>query len=133
MILYTLRCCDDHEFEAWFRDGRAFDQQAKAGEVSCPQCGSTEIVKAPMAPSVGRKRSEPTAADFRRALQMVRKHVETHCEHVGERFADEARKIHKGEAPARGIYGDATDDQHRALVDEGIEVQRLPWVPPNDA
>jgi len=133
MILYSLRCSADHEFEAWFRDGRTFDRQAKAAEIACPECGDTEIVKAPMAPSVGRKRSEPSAADVRRLLQQVRKHVETNCEHVGERFAEEARKIHCGEAPARGIYGDATDEEHQSLREEGIEVHRVPWVPPNDA
>ena len=133
MILYTLRCSADHRFEAWFRDGATYDAQAKAGKIACPECGDDEIEKAPMAPSVGRSRGEPSPAQIRRLLQQVRKHVESNCEHVGEKFAEEARKIHKGEAPARGIYGDATPEQHRDLIDEGIEVQRIPWVPPNDA
>jgi len=133
MILYTLRCGADHEFEAWFRDGATYDAQAGACEIACPQCGDTEIEKAPMAPRLARTRSEPSPTQLRRLLQQVRRHVETNCDNVGDKFADEARKIHKGEAPPRGIYGDATEEEHRSLSDEGIEVHRIPWVPPNDA
>jgi hypothetical protein len=133
MILYTLRCSSDHEFEAWFRDGATYEAQAAAGEIACPECGDLEIEKAPMAPRVARSRPEPSPADVRRLLQQVRKHVETNCDYVGDKFADEARKIHKGDADKRGIYGEATDAEHRELTEEGIEVHRVPWVPPNDA
>lgn len=133
MILYTLRCSADHEFEAWFRDGTAYERQAARGDICCPECGNSTIEKAPMAPSVARSKSEPSPADVRRLLQQVRKHVETNCEYVGEKFADEARKIHKGEGDKRGIYGEASDAEHRELTEEGIEVHRIPWVPPNDA
>jgi hypothetical protein len=70
---------------------------------------------------------------MRRMLQQLRKHVETHCEHVGERFAEEARRIHRGEAAVRGIYGEASEADSRALAEEGIEVARIPWVPASDA
>ncbi|HXP77067.1 MAG TPA: DUF1178 family protein [Stellaceae bacterium] len=133
MILYTLRCAADHEFEAWFRDGATYEAQSAAGEIACPECGDVEIEKAPMAPRVARSKAEPSPADVRRLLQQVRKHVETNCEYVGDKFADEARKIHKGDADKRGIYGEATDAEHRELTEEGIDVHRVPWVPPNDA
>lgn len=133
MILFSLRCSADHEFEAWFRDGATYESQAAGGEIACPECGETDVQKAPMAPRVAKRKSDLSPADFRRMLQQVRKHVETNCEYVGNKFADEARKIHKGQADKRGIYGEASDAEHRALTDEGIEVHRVPWVPPNDA
>jgi hypothetical protein len=75
----------------------------------------------------------PSPAQLRHMLQAVRRHVETSCENVGDRFAAEARAIHRGEAEARGIYGDATQEEAQALADEGIEVARIPWVAPTDA
>jgi len=133
MILYTLRCEAEHEFEAWFRDGAAYDTQAEAGEIACPHCGSTEIDKAPMAPRVARPRAEPTPAQMRRMLQQVRQHVEANCDYVGDKFAEEARAMHEGKIEHRGIYGEATDAEHEELAEEGIEVHRIPWLPPNDA
>ena len=133
MILFTLRCSAGHEFEAWFRDGAAYEAQAAADEVACPECGETTVVKAPMAPSVARTRAEPSPAEVRRALQTLRRHVETNCDYVGDKFAEEARKIHKGESERKGIYGEATPQESRELAEEGIEVARIPWVPPNDA
>jgi hypothetical protein len=151
MILFTLRCDKGHEIEAWFRDNAAYKRQHTRGEIACPECGSNKIGKAPMAPRLGRSRGDmapvpvpapsrpatperaPTPTEFRRALQQMRRYVETNCEHVGPRFAEEARKIHNGEAPSRGIYGDATDAESEALADDGIEVARIPWVPTSDA
>lgn len=133
MILYTLRCEAEHQFEAWFRDGATYDTQVAEGEIACPHCGSTGIDKAPMAPSVARPRAEPTPAQVRRMLQQVRQHVEANCDYVGDKFADEARAMHEGKSERRGIYGEASDEEHRELAEEGIEVQRIPWVPPNDA
>ena len=133
MILYSLRCGRDHEFEAWFRDGATYDAQVSAGEIACPECGDAEIEKAPMAPRVARSRSEPSPTDVRRLLQQIRKHVETNCDYVGDKFAAEVRKIHEGEADSREIYGEATDEEHRELAEDGIEVHRIPWVAPNDA
>jgi len=137
MILFKLRCAAEHEFEAWFRDGALYERQVARGEIACPQCGDSAIEKAPMAPRVARKDRTPPAppspAQLRHMLQAVRRHVETSCENVGDRFAAEARAIHRGEAEARGIYGDATQEEAQALADEGIEVARIPWVAPTDA
>ena len=137
MILFKLRCAAEHEFEAWFRDGAAFERQARRGEIACPDCGNAAIEKAPMAPRVARpdsaQKAPPSPAQLRQMLQTLRRHVETSCENVGDRFAEEARAIQRGEAEARGIYGDATQTEAQALADEGIEVARIPWVAPNDA
>jgi hypothetical protein len=134
MILFKLRCAAEHEFEAWFRDGAAYERQAARGEIACPECGNSTIEKAPMAPRVARQdRTPPSPAQLRHMLQAVRRHVEASCENVGDRFAEEARAIHRGEAEARSIYGDATKDEAQALADEGIEVACIPWVAPSDA
>jgi hypothetical protein len=134
MILFRLKCASDHEFEGWFRDNDAFDRQQASGDLTCPVCGDKSVEKALMAPRLGRsEKRAPSPAEMRRALQELRKQVETHCDYVGPGFADEARKIHRGETPARGIYGEATPVESRALADEGIEVACIPWVPPNDA
>jgi hypothetical protein len=136
MILFTLRCDNGHEIEAWFRDGAAYERQHARGQVTCPDCGSSAVEKAPMAPRLARASREttpPSPAELRRHLQQLRRHVEDHCEHVGARFAEEARKIHRGEAEVRGIYGQATDAESRDLAEEGIEVARIPWVPASDA
>ena len=163
MILFTLRCGKGHEIEAWFRDNAAYERQHARGEIACPKCGSRTVAKAPMAPRLARSRGDkepvaradaapksrkdaapalaqtatperpPTAAEVRRALQQLRRYVETHSEHVGPRFAEEARKIHRGEAQERSIYGEASDAESEALADDGIEVARIPWVPTSDA
>ena len=140
MILFKLKCAADHEFEGWFRDGATFDRKNARGRVSYPKCGSSEIERAPMAPRPLRAaatpnadQTPPRAEEVRRALQVLRRHVETHCENVGSQFATEARAIHNGTSKARGIYGDATPEESRALVDDGIDFQTIPWVPPSDA
>ncbi|HLY55298.1 MAG TPA: DUF1178 family protein [Stellaceae bacterium] len=130
MIRYELRCGADHEFEGWFRNSAGFDEQLSAGELTCPVCGATEIVKAPMAPAV--TRSAPQI-DPRTVLRALRKAVESNADNVGERFAEEARRIHYGETEARAIYGDATREETEALSDEGIEIAVIPWVPLGDA
>ena len=139
MILFKLRCSAEHEFDGWFRDGATYERQAARGHVACPECGSTTVGKAPMAPRVARADSgqdqqpPPSPEQLRQMLRHVRQHVESTCDYVGERFADEARRIHRGEAEARGIYGEANEADSQALDDEGIEVARIPWVPVNDA
>lgn len=140
MILFKLKCDAGHEFEGWFRDGATFDRQNARGQVGCPQCGSDEIDKAPMAPRPLRvthtpsaDQTPPRAEDVRRALQVLRRHIETNCENVGSRFAAEARAIHNGTSKAHGIYGDSTPEESRALADDGIDFQTIPWVPPSDA
>ena len=165
MILFVLKCVAGHEFDAWFRDNAAYDRQHRRGFVSCPDCGSRKVEKAPMAPRLGRSRGDavtpastpipgaeeaseavtaastegqvsdapPSPAQLRRALQILRRHVEQTCDYVGPTFAKEARRIHNGEVEARGIYGEATSDERQALLDDGIEVTGIPWVPSSDA
>jgi hypothetical protein len=136
MILFTLRCAAGHEFEGWFPDGDSFEAQQKAGEIACPDCGDSKVEKALMAPNIGRshKKSQPISpAQMRVALSELRRQVETNCDYVGERFAEEARKIHYGEVDPRGIYGEATSEESRELADEGISFGRIPWVPTTDA
>lgn len=138
MILFKLKCAAAHEFEAWFRDGATYERQAGRGLISCPNCGDSTIEKAPMAPRVARAAAAepaapPSPAQLRRMLQQLRQHVEASCDYVGERFAEEARRIHKGEAEARGIYGETSETESQALADEGIDVARIPWVPSSDA
>jgi hypothetical protein len=136
MILFTLRCASGHEFDGWFRDGDGFEAQQKAGEITCPQCGDARVEKALMAPNIARSRGKSPAlspAQLRAALVELRRQVETNCDYVGERFAEEARKIHYGEADPHGIYGEASADESKELAEEGIEVGRIPWISPTDA
>ncbi len=147
MILYELKCQDGHGFEAWFRDGATYDAQASAGEIACPVCGNTGIVKAPMAPRIAKRPigdraveqrpdtapSGPEAStmmvsgEIRARLEALRRHVEENCDSVGDDFAEEARRIHYGEVPHRDIYGEATEDEAAELADEGVAFARIPW------
>ncbi|MBT5264294.1 MAG: DUF1178 family protein [Rhodospirillaceae bacterium] len=162
MILYQLRCENDHQFEAWFRDSAAYDQQAKRRLLSCAVCGTAKVEKAMMAPSVSKTASEKhakpaqgakrdatksggtkrddkqvaapdQAAEMRQQLRDLKAKVEESCDYVGPRFAEEARKIHYGETEAHGIYGESTAEESRELKDEGIEFATVPWVRDTDA
>ncbi|MSO76981.1 MAG: DUF1178 family protein [Alphaproteobacteria bacterium] len=148
MIVYRLACKNEHVFDVWFKDGRACDDQVAGRKVVCPECGSRRVAKAMMAPRVKKSEaalavaasapvatspSEMTPVQMGAALRELRRHVEANCEHVGDRFAEEARKIHKGERERRDIYGEATQAAAEALIDDGIEVNHLPWVPLHDA
>jgi hypothetical protein len=161
MIHYQLRCSQQHEFDGWFKDSAAFDRQAQRGLVDCPVCGDVKVARALMAPAVATREvarvapaepvpaqaptaSAPTAsapamaaagkvpAHMRAMLQRLRAEVEKNCDYVGPAFAEEARKIHRGESDRRGIYGETTPEQADSLADEGIEVARIPWVPRAD-
>lgn len=139
MIKYALRCKDGHQFEAWFASSAAYDKLATAGQVLCTNCGSADVSKAPMAPSIvaGRTASErtPVAAPepgHREAVELMRKlksFVEQNSEYVGPRFAEEALKIHYEEAEPRGIRGEASENELRALHEEGVEFYPLPVMP----
>ena len=147
MIRYDLICAGGHEFDGWFSNSAAFDEQARKGLVSCVHCGSTRIEKQLMAPGIpvkSNRKAEPAekvkpmlagaALSLReqKLIQMmrdVRKAVEENAEYVGDRFADEARKIHYEEAEKRGIYGETTSDDAKALIEEGIEIHPLPVLP----
>jgi hypothetical protein len=133
MIRFSLRCASGHEFEAWFHNGEGYEAQQRAGEIACPECGDTQVEKGLMAPNIGKVREQPpmTPARMRQMLVQMRKQVEQNCDYVGPQFAEEARKIHYGEAGPHGIYGEASEDESRALADEGIEFGRIPWIGPD--
>ena len=160
MIHYQLRCSQDHEFDGWFKDSAGFERQAKRGLVECPVCSDTKVERALMTPAVSKREKKvareeapapvpaPSAppqppaepmlaggkvpAEVVALLQRVRAEVEKSCDYVGPQFADEARKMHRGESDKRGIYGETTPDEAEALADEGIEVNSIPWVPRAD-
>lgn len=151
MIHYQVRCSLGHEFDGWFKDSGTFDRQVKRGLVECPMCGDRGVVRALMAPALPRAAAPPAplspapAAEakkepgkvvstgkmpdqMRAALQRMRAEIESNCDYVGPAFADEARRIHRGESERRGIYGEASQEQAEALSEEGIPVSRIPWV-----
>src|ERR1043166_4430331 len=129
MILFTLRCASGHEFEAWFRDGEGFETQQHAGEITCPHCGDSQVEKAVMAPNIGRSRDKAppiSPTQMRAALLELRRQVETNCDYVGERFAEEARRIHYGETDPHALYGEGRTEKKRGAPGEGIEFGRIP-------
>lgn len=133
MIKYRLICESDHEFEGWFRDSADYDVQSEDGFIECPSCGTGSVRKAVMAPAVARTdgggRSERLAAvhdDLARAVARARDYVEKNFDYVGEKFPEEARKIHYGETDERPIYGEATGKEVKALIEEGVQVAPLP-------
>lgn len=139
MIRFGLICADDHDFEAWFRNGEDFEAQKENGLVACPQCGSTDVHKALMAPAIssGNNADKPQMAlgmseEQKKALAQIKalsQKVREKADYVGDKFAEEARKIHFGEADARGIYGEATTEEAKSLVDDGVEFMPLPVFP----
>jgi hypothetical protein len=157
MIRYALRCERDHTFESWFQSSSAFDSQVKRKLIACPVCDSTKVEKAIMAPRVvskkGRENAAPVAVpvgapapaatatptqqslvmaqerELRAKLKELRDHIVKNADDVGERFPNEARKMHYGEIEHRPIYGEASPEEARALIDEGVEVSPLPVLP----
>jgi hypothetical protein len=139
MIRYGLVCERRHAFESWFRDSAMCDDQLGSGALECPVCGSAKIEKQLMAPAVRNSREvarQRVAApgDARQkklleAMRQLRRKVEDSAEYVGTRFSEEARRIHYQEADERGIYGEATLEEAKALAEEGIEAHPLPWLP----
>ncbi|HTR15736.1 MAG TPA: DUF1178 family protein, partial [Acetobacteraceae bacterium] len=151
-----LRCSQGHGFDGWFKDSASFDAQAAGGLLTCPACADTRIERALMAPSLPARR-EPSPAPapapssetpsgpsamaveggalpdhVRAVLQRLRAEVERHCDYVGQDFAEEARRIRRGDSERRGIYGEASAEDAQSLAEEGIEVARIPWVPRAD-
>jgi hypothetical protein len=137
VIQYALQCSNGHRYDAWFKSATAYDEQQARGIVTCAVCGDVKIDKAPMAPAVARTDQErvslssahPDAVKFREMLREYRRKVTTQADYVGDRFAEEARKIHFEEIEARGIYGEATRDEVAALLDDGVDFLPLPDVP----
>lgn len=145
MIRYALKCEAGHDFESWFQSAAAFDGLKAGGLVNCPVCGGNRVDKALMAPqlSPSREADRPREAEaradaplsapthpFEAFVRALRRKVSETCDYVGEDFAAEARAIHLGEAPRRGIYGEARPEEARELIAEGIPVAPLPFLPP---
>lgn len=137
MIRFSLVCENAHEFEGWFRSNDGFDTQAKRGLVDCPSCGSHKIEKALMAPAVstGRRQEKIALAmgDAQKQalaqLKALAEKVRENSDYVGDKFAEEARKIHFGEVDARGIYGEATLDEAKGLAEDGVAFMPIPVFP----
>ena len=137
MIRFSLACAEEHEFEAWFRSNADYETQKKRGLVSCPVCGSETVDKRLMAPAVSTgRRQERLAlavdAEQRAAmakLKALTAKLRENADYVGDKFAEEARKIHFGEADPRGIYGEATGEEARALAEDGVEFMPMPVLP----
>lgn len=138
MIRYSLICDNAHSFEGWFSQGADFDRQVESGFLTCPVCGSLAISKSLMAPSVSTARDkearQQVAMDVARQETIVKLKemvatIKANAEDVGERFPEEARKIHYGEADARGIMGKASLAEVKDLIEEGIEIAPLPVLP----
>lgn len=137
MIRFSLHCDQGHAFDGWFRNNEDFDSQAERELVSCPACGSVRVGKALMAPAVStaRKREKIALAVSNEQKQVLAKlkelsdKVRENADYVGDRFAEEARKIHFGETEARGIYGEASPEEARSLLEDGVEFMPIPVFP----
>jgi hypothetical protein len=137
MIRYALACAAGHEFEGWFSSSDDYDSQSARHLITCPVCDSHDVRKQIMAPALattGHREfasGEPAMrAMMMEALGRIRRHVETNFDYVGDRFAAEARAIHEGKAEDRGIYGQATPTEVKALVEDGVPIAPLPPEPP---
>ena len=137
MIRFSLACHNEHSFDGWFRNSEDFEKQKKRGLIACPDCGSTGVEKALMAPSVstGRKREKVALAmdaEQKKALAQLKalsEKLRENADYVGDKFAEEARKIHFGETDPRGIYGEATPEEAKGLAEDGVEFMPLPVFP----
>jgi hypothetical protein len=137
MIKFSLACEDGHGFESWFPDGASYEEQVKRGFVTCPECHSSRVVKAPMAPAVMTRRAadrpllapDEKATAMREAMLALRREIETRTENVGEAFPQVARAIHAGDEPERAIRGQANLAEVRALLEEGVRIAPVPALP----
>ena len=152
MIRYTLRCERGHQFESWFQSSSAYESQERRHLIDCPSCGSDKVERAIMAPQVvSKKGREPVQKapaapveatpnestslmmaqerELRSKLKELRDHIVKNADNVGDRFPNEARKMHYGDIEHRPIYGEASPEEARALIEEGVEVSPLPTLP----
>jgi hypothetical protein len=153
MIRYNLRCDRGHAFESWFQSSSAYESQEKRKLVNCPACGTAKVERAIMAPQIVSKKSRDRAApataapstevttpastplmmaqerELRAKLKELRDHIVKNADNVGEQFPNEARKMHYGDIEHRPIYGEASPDEARSLIEEGVEVSPLPVLP----
>ena len=137
MIRYALACGGDQEFEGWFSASGDYDDQAGRGLLSCPVCDTREVRKQIMAPALSGAKKRDVAHNpavirtmMAEAMNRVRAHVESNFDYVGDKFATEARAIHQGKAEERGIYGEASPAEVKALVADGVPIAPLPPEPP---
>lgn len=139
MIRYALACEHGHEFEGWFGASADYDDQASRGLLECPVCASRAVAKRIMAPAVAGTKAQKSApavdetrtrAMVMEAMGQIRRHVEDNFDYVGDTFAREARAIHEGKSEQRGIYGEASPTEVKALVEDGVPVAPLPPEPP---
>lgn len=137
MIRYNLRCSKDHGFESWFQSAEAYETLRAAAQIACPVCGDSSIEKTLMAPTVRPARkageakpklSEPTS-EIEAAMAELRRQVEANSDYVGLNFAAEARRMHEGAIDPRAIYGEAKPEDARALLEDGVPVAPLPFLP----
>ena len=157
MICYRLLCANDHVFEGWYKDSSTFAMLRHKSLLNCPECGTSDVDQAPMAPAIVGRAPERTALQapvpeaapaqtstiaqtppvlpdvVLSSLREVRRAIEENCENVGNRFADEAMRIHYGEAPERGIYGEMSQTQRDELEAEGVAFHNVPWVRDTDS
>jgi hypothetical protein len=137
VIRFSLQCDKAHEFEGWFRSNDDFDRQQQRKLVACPHCGSHKVEKALMAPAVSTSRKQEKLALAKSAEQQrvmaeikaLSEKIRENADYVGDKFAEEARKIHFGETGARGIYGEATLDEARSLAEDGVSFLPIPVLP----
>jgi hypothetical protein len=137
VINYALICNNEHKFEAWFKNAQAYEEQSARGVLICPVCDSHDVQKQMMAPSIARAGAEkvslsighPEHKQLRDALRALRRKVESEADYVGDKFAEEARKIHFKEVDPRGIYGEATREETAALLEDGVDFMPLPNIP----
>jgi hypothetical protein len=137
LIRFSLRCDCEHAFEAWVRSGEDYETQRRRGLVECPDCGSSSVSKALMAPAVSTGRRRETIAlamneaqkQAMAELKALSVKIRESADYVGDKFAEEARKIHFGETEARGIYGEATPDEAKGLAEDGVSFMPIPVFP----
>lgn len=129
MIRFHLKCDQNHAFESWFQSGEAYDRLAASGLVNCTTCGSTAVTKSVMAPAVSTSNQIQAPKVPEAALAELRRTVEANSDYVGKSFVKEARDMHDGLVPERPIYGEAKMEEARKLVEDGIPVMPLPFIP----
>lgn len=134
MIKFSLKCANHHGFESWFQSGAAFDSLRARGMVACPVCGQTDVAKALMAPAVSTT-DTPAAppVDLSERIKALRTEVEANSNYVGSDFATQARAMYLGDIPDRPIHGEARMDEAKALIDDGVPILPLPFVPSRKA
>lgn len=127
MIRYELTCKDGHRFDGWFASSSAFEAQRDAAQIQCAICAITQVDRALMSPSVP-ARNAPISGE-KTPLEQLRDHVEANSDYVGLRFADEARAMHEGRSDPRAIHGEAKPEEARALIEDGVPIAPLPFIP----